>query len=970
MMEKSCQTRFNRGQRTSQKTRASSSSSSTATSRAPRASPRNAGLRSTCSKPPRPLRSSSMCLASPRTRFASRSAAARCSSSAPSCPRRLTRRAIPSGGTQLRPVRARRADHRRVRCEPRDRARVSAASCASCCRASRSAAAQVVVIAVRTRMTRLLFIGDIVGKPGRELVRRGLAALVAHHRIDLVIANGENAAAGFGITPDIADDSLCLRRPRDDRRQSHLGQEGDPPLLRRAAAAAAAGELSRGHARARASYVAQATNGVPVAVINVMGRVFMTAIDDPFRVVLDEIDGRQERGARSSSWTFTPKRRPKRSRWAGISTAASRPSSARTRTSQTADERVLPQGTAYITDVGMTGPHDSVIGVDESAILQRFLTGAAAAIRDGHREPAPERRHRRRRRSHRPRQRDRARSASPRRTSRRSSRSPLRRADRMDDWLDLPFDDDASTEEPPATTPPLSVSELTARLKSTVEAHVHRAGRRGRDLQLPAVELGPRVLHAEGRPRADSRGDVPHDRAAAEVPARRRHARRRPRPAQRLRGQGRVPARSATRSSRTGSARCRRRSSSSSAGCRPKGCSTPHASGRCRAAAPHRRRHVARRRGRPRHSARLCHRAIPTARVVMRAARVQGDGAAEDLIRALRAIVRVAEVDVVIIGRGGGSAEDLWAFNDEALARAIAACPVPVISAVGHEVDFTIADFVADVRAATPSNAAELVVDRADNFRARIDRAERAPACRRCASAPSAGGSSADRLDMRLEQWPVRVVMRDRDRQELDAALSHAMRDRARTAGAAVRRAAAAARAPRRAARDRGSARRASSRADGRLRELVTARRLAWQSRVGALAARLDALSPLAVLGRGYAVCWNEDADEYHSIGPRRRPRRRACASRSPRASWPAGSKTPTPLRHEHRSRTSNRPSPSSRKSSSSSRKATCRSTSRSRSSSAASSSRATATSSSAPRERRIEHAHRTRRAARTPRIC
>ena len=114
----------------------------------------------------------------------------------------------------------------------------------------------------------------------------------------------------------------------------------------------------------------------------------------------------------------------------------------------------------------------------------------------------------------------------------------------------------------------------------------------------------------------------------------------------------------------------------------------------------------------------------PSARVVIRPARVQGEEAPADLVRALTAIARVPEVDVVIIGRGGGSAEDLWAFNDERLARAIAACPVPVIAAVGHEVDFTIADFVADVRAATPSNAAELVVDRADNFRARIDRAE------------------------------------------------------------------------------------------------------------------------------------------------------------------------------------------------------------------------------------------------------
>ncbi len=88
----------------------------------------------------------------------------------------------------------------------------------------------------------------------------------------------------------------------------------------------------------------------------------------------------------------------------------------------------------------------------------------------------------------------------------------------------------------------------------------------------------------------------------------------------------------------------------------------------------------------------------PGARFVIRPARVQGEGAALDLVRALRAIARLPELDVVIIGRGGGSAEDLFAFNDEALARAIAACPVPVISAVGHEIDFTIADFVADVR--------------------------------------------------------------------------------------------------------------------------------------------------------------------------------------------------------------------------------------------------------------------------------
>ena len=88
----------------------------------------------------------------------------------------------------------------------------------------------------------------------------------------------------------------------------------------------------------------------------------------------------------------------------------------------------------------------------------------------------------------------------------------------------------------------------------------------------------------------------------------------------------------------------------------------------------------------------------------------------------MRAIGKVPGVDVVIVGRGGGSIEDLWAFNEEVVARAIAGCPVPTISAVGHETDVTIADFVADMRAPTPSAAAEMVVSRKDDFCARIDR--------------------------------------------------------------------------------------------------------------------------------------------------------------------------------------------------------------------------------------------------------
>src|ERR1700756_3445867 len=96
--------------------------------------------------------------------------------------------------------------------------------------------------------------------------------------------------------------------------------------------------------------------------------------------------------------------------------------------------------------------------------------------------------------------------------------------------------------------------------------------------------------------------------------------------------------------------------------------------------------------------------------IVLAPARVQGDGAAAEVAQGIRELNALGGVDVIIVGRGGGSLEDLWAFNDEMLARTIAASNIPVISAVGHEVDFTIADFVADVRAATPSQAAELVV--------------------------------------------------------------------------------------------------------------------------------------------------------------------------------------------------------------------------------------------------------------------
>ncbi len=106
----------------------------------------------------------------------------------------------------------------------------------------------------------------------------------------------------------------------------------------------------------------------------------------------------------------------------------------------------------------------------------------------------------------------------------------------------------------------------------------------------------------------------------------------------------------------------------------------------------------------------IARRRMPSIELVLRPAVVQGDGAAADIAAAIEELNQYGEIDVIIVGRGGGSLEDLWAFNEEVVARAIYSSRIPVVSAVGHEIDFTIADFVADLRAPTPSAAAELVV--------------------------------------------------------------------------------------------------------------------------------------------------------------------------------------------------------------------------------------------------------------------
>ena len=147
----------------------------------------------------------------------------------------------------------------------------------------------------------------------------------------------------------------------------------------------------------------------------------------------------------------------------------------------------------------------------------------------------------------------------------------------------------------------------------------------------------------------------------------------------------------------------------SASGSKLTACSIRRESGHCQNAPDNRRRHVARRRGLARHPERPSP-PLPLRGVILAPATVQGDAAPEAIANALYELQDIGRVEVIILARGGGSAEDLAAFNDEYVARAVFACRVPVVTGVGHETDWTIVDWVADLRAPTPSAAAELCV--------------------------------------------------------------------------------------------------------------------------------------------------------------------------------------------------------------------------------------------------------------------
>jgi exodeoxyribonuclease VII large subunit len=190
--------------------------------------------------------------------------------------------------------------------------------------------------------------------------------------------------------------------------------------------------------------------------------------------------------------------------------------------------------------------------------------------------------------------------------------------------------------------------------------------------------------------------------------------------------------------------------------------------------------------------------------------RVQGDGAAEVISQAIEILQRGGgQVDVLVLARGGGSLEDLWAFNDERVARALAASSIPTISAVGHEVDFSIADFVADVRAQTPTQAAELLVP---DLRDLLERVGAARKRMRMAFEALQRGKRAELLRL-LKARPIR---------EPDT-LTQALFERCDLRGK-------------------------------ELRNHLYNRKRQWEDAAGSIFGRLESLNPLRVLARGYSV--------------------------------------------------------------------------------------------------------------------
>jgi len=222
--------------------------------------------------------------------------------------------------------------------------------------------------------------------------------------------------------------------------------------------------------------------------------------------------------------------------------------------------------------------------------------------------------------------------------------------------------------------------------------------------------------------------------------------------------------------------------------------------------------------------------------------RVQGEGAAEEIAEGLAYLGSFPDVDVIIIGRGGGSMEDLWAFNEEIVARAIYACSIPVISAVGHEPDFTISDFVADIRASTPSAAAEMVVEKEQAFEEWIKNLEKRMGHHVKYQMQEQKNNVLSLIHHQaFQNFKLRLLNLSQRVDELEAAAGQSIQDM------------------RRWILD-GKSRTVlyEEKMSGSIRRTIQDLKGLWEK----LSVELDSLSPLNVLKKGYTLCWKDGSQD------------------------------------------------------------------------------------------------------------
>jgi exodeoxyribonuclease VII large subunit len=254
---------------------------------------------------------------------------------------------------------------------------------------------------------------------------------------------------------------------------------------------------------------------------------------------------------------------------------------------------------------------------------------------------------------------------------------------------------------------------------------------------------------------------------------------------------------------------------------------------------------------------RVLHRRFPNLEVLLYPAQVQGDLAAFEISEGIRVLNQLGGFDALIVGRGGGSLEDLWPFNEESVARAIAASQIPIISAVGHESDYTIADFVADVRAPTPSAAAEMVVTRKDQFLEHVEQLDKR-ANQAIRYRLRDHRARVERLSAHQAFLAVRhsIEMLSQKLDEATSKAQTALEKQLRELRSKLDRTAGRLEAFR-LDRQIGETQTKLKHLRGGLHAAIRARTALDHQRLGRYAAQLEALSPLAVLGRGYSLGWD-----------------------------------------------------------------------------------------------------------------